>query len=42
MGKTQGVNYGANFYVQGLLICELQGNYAGPQSLAVQITFSSK
>ena len=42
MCKRQGVNYGAHFYVQGLLICELQGNYASPQSVAVQITFSSK
>lgn len=42
MCKKQGVNYRANFYVQGLLICELQGNYTSPQSVAIQITFSSK
>ena len=42
MCKRQGVNYGANFHVQGLLICELRENYTSPQSMAVQITFSSK
>ena len=30
---------GANFYVHGLLICELPGNCTSPESMAAQVTF---